>query len=49
MKGESMNIKHVLKNGKEVRSIKGHKLNQEKSRTIANLMKEVSRIEKKNV
>lgn len=43
-----MNIKHVLKNGKEVKSIKGKKLNEEKSRAITKIMKEVSS-EKKNV
>ena len=48
MKGNHMNIKHVLKNGKEVRSIKGHKLDEEKSRTITKLMKEESKLEKKN-
>ena len=44
-----MKIRHILKNGREAKDIKGHRVNEEKSRIITHIMKEVSKIEKKSV
>ena len=44
-----MKIRHILKNGRETQNIKGHKVNEEKSRIVSHIMKEVSRIEKKSI
>lgn len=43
-----MNIKHVLKNGLKPDSVKGHRLNKEKTEQVLKIMKGVNHEQKSN-
>lgn len=48
MKGTNMNVKHVLKDGRKVETVKGHRLKKEKTEQIELIIMEVNKREKKS-